>query len=175
MPEIIYISFEPTQKKDRMKIDQTDLKILRELQQNSKITNIELSKKIGLSPAPTLGRVQKLEKKGFLKSYHAIVDPTEVGLGFSALIQVSMARQIKNAIQKFTAQINEIPEIVECLQLTGDYDYQLKIIVQDIPAFDRLISEKLSVIEEIGQMKTMVVLREVKKSHILPIDYTSPS
>jgi len=154
-----------------MKIDITDLKILKELQKNSKITNVELSKKIGLSPAPTLGRVQKLEKSGFIESYHAKVSAQLLGLGFTALIQVSLTRQVKNAISNFIDQIDQIDEIVECYQLTGDFDYQLKIIVKDIPAFDHLISEKLSLIEEIGQMQTLVVLSQKKKSYVLPADY----
>ena len=111
-----------------MKIDATDLKILKELQKNSKITNVELSKKIGLSPAPTLGRVQKLEKGDYIQSYHAKVNAPLLGLGFTALIQVSLTRQVKNAISNFINQINTIDEIVECYQLTGDFDYQLKII-----------------------------------------------
>ena len=133
-----------------MKLDTTDLKILKELQKNSKITNVELSKKIGLSPAPTLGRVQKLEKGNYIQSYHATVNASLLDLGFTALIQVSLTRQVRNAISNFMDQINNIDEIVECYQLTGDFDYQLKIIVKDIPAFDYLISEKVSLIEEIG-------------------------
>jgi Lrp/AsnC family transcriptional regulator, leucine-responsive regulatory protein len=154
-----------------MKIDKIDLKILKELQENSKITNIELSKKIGLSPAPTLGRVQRLEKSGMISSYHAKVNMSELGLGFTALIQVSLTRQINNAIQNFIKQINEIDNIVECFQLTGNFDYQLKVIVADIPAFDKLITEKLSNIEEIRQMQTMVVLSTVKSTTVLPYNY----
>lgn len=157
-----------------MKIDKIDLKILRELQVNSKITNIELSKKVGLSAAPTLGRVQKLEKAGLLESYHAQVNKEMLGLGFSALIQVSLTRQISNAMQNFVKQINEIDSIVECYQLTGNFDYQLRVVVPDIPAFDKLITERLSKIEEIRQMQTMVVLSCVKASPVLPIDYNKP-
>jgi Lrp/AsnC family transcriptional regulator, leucine-responsive regulatory protein len=158
-----------------MKIDKIDLKILKELQENSKITNIELSKKIGLSPAPTLGRVQRLEKSGMIESYHAKVNMGELGLGFTALIQVSLTRQINNAIQNFIKQINEIDNIVECFQLTGNFDYQLKVIVADIPAFDKLITEKLSNIEEIRQMQTMVVLSTVKSTPVLPYNYGVPA
>lgn len=157
-----------------MKIDKIDLKILRELQENSKITNIELSKKIGLSAAPTLGRVQKLEKAGLLQSYHAQVNKEMLGLGFSALIQVSLTRQISNAMQNFVNEINGIDSVVECYQLTGNFDYQLKVVVPDIPAFDKLITERLSKIEEIRQMQTMVVLSSVKSSPVLPIDYDTP-
>lgn len=154
-------------------IDSIDLKILRILQEQGKITNIQLSQEVGLSPAPTLERVKKLEKSGMIKSYHAQVNPLKVGLGFTALIQVSLTRQISNAIKNFTKAINEIPEVVQCLQVTGNFDYQLMIVVKDIPSFERLIADKLSKIEEIGQMQTQVVLSTIKDSKILPIDYRS--
>lgn len=153
-------------------LDATDLKILRILQERGKITNIHLSQEIGLSPAPTLERVKKLEKNNqYIKSYHAQVNAEALGLGFTALIHVSLTRQIGNAINNFIQHINEIPEIVECYQLTGNYDYQLKIMVNDIPAFESLIANKLSKIEEIGQMQTMVVLSKIKDSKTLPLAY----
>ena len=152
-------------------LDKIDLKILRTLQEKGKITNILLSKEVGLSPAPTLERVKKLENANFIRSYHAVVDPSQLGLGFTALIQVSLSRQRDNAISNFKQKINDIGEIVECYQLTGDFDYQIKVMVRDIPAFESLISDKLSKIDEIGQMKTMVVLSKVKDSKILPITY----
>ncbi len=156
-----------------MKIDTIDLHILKELQTNSKITNLELSKKIGLSPAPTLGRVQKLERTKLIQSYHAKVNKDILGLGFTALIQVSLTRQVDNAIEKFLKEINKIDAIVECYKLTGNFDYQLKVMVADIPAFDALIKNELSKIEEIGQMQTLVVLSTVKSSTIIPIDYST--
>ena len=155
-----------------MKLDIIDLKILRVLQENSKITNIELSKQIGLSAAPTLGRVQKLEKHALISSYHAKVNTSKLGLGFMALVQVSMQRQNSSAVKNFLTKINEIEEIVECLQLTGNFDYQLRIIVKDIPAFDHIIASKLGLIEEIGQMQTTVVLSVKKSTPIMPMDYS---
>ncbi len=155
-----------------MKLDIIDLKILRVLQENSKITNIELSKQIGLSAAPTLGRVQKLEKQGFISSYHAKVNTSKLGLGFMALVQVSMQRQNSAAVKNFLTKIDEVDEIVECLQLTGNFDYQLRIVVKDIPAFDRIVSSKLGLIEEIGQMQTTVVLSVKKNTPVMPMDYS---
>lgn len=153
-------------------LDATDKKILRILQERGKITNIQLSQEIGLSPAPTLERVKKLEKDNhIIQSYHAEVNAAALGLGFSALIHVSLTRQVTNAIENFIKQVHEIDEIVECYQLTGNFDYQLKIMVRDIPAFENLIANKLSQIEEIGQMQTMVVLSQIKDSKILPLDY----
>ncbi len=139
---------------------------------NKDIVKIELSKKIGLSAAPTLGRVLKLEKHGIISNYHAILDYSKLGLGFTALVQVSLSRQKSSFVNNFLNQINEIDEIVECLQLTGNFDYQLRIIVKDIPSFDAIIAEKLGMIEEIGQMQTTVVLSTQKSSIVAPIDYS---
>ena len=156
-------------------MDSLDLKILRILQEKGKISNIQLSQEIGLSPAPTLERVKKLETSGMIKSYHAVINANKLGLGFSALIQISLTRQINNAIKNFTKAITEIPEVTQCLQVTGNFDYQLLVIVKDIPAFEKLIADKLSKIEEIGQMQTMVVLSTIKDSKILPVDYKKVS
>ncbi|MBT6438859.1 MAG: Lrp/AsnC family transcriptional regulator [Flavobacteriales bacterium] len=154
-----------------VKIDKTDLKILKILQEDGRITNLQLSNQVGLSPAPTLERVRKLEKQGIIDSYHANVNADKMGMGIMAIIQVSLLRQIDNALQNFKRQIMEIDEVVECLQVTGTFDYQLKVVVKDISAFDALISERLSRVEEIGQMQTYVVLSTLKKSNVLPLKY----
>jgi Lrp/AsnC family leucine-responsive transcriptional regulator len=159
-----------TLKSESMAIDNIDVKILKTLQSQGRITNIELSQKVGLSAAPTLERVKKLEKAGIINSYHAKVDPHKIGLGFSALINVSLERQKDNAMTRFREKIEAIEEVVECLQVTGNFDYQLRVMVKDIPKFEQLIAGKLSKIEEIGQMQTMVVLNEVKSSRSLPIE-----
>lgn len=154
-----------------IRIDAIDLKILRIMQQDGRISNIQLSNQIGLSPAPTLERVKKLENAGLIKSYHAVLDHDLLGLGINAMIQISLARQINNAIQNFKKQILKIDEIIECYQVTGTADYILKVAVKDMPAFERLIAEKLSRIEEIGQMQTMMILSTIKHSRIAPINY----
>ena len=156
-----------------MKLDIIDLKILKALQENSKITNIELSKMVGLSAAPTLGRVQKLEKTGVIASYHAKVNDTKLGLGFTALVQLSLIRQKSTAVVNFIDQISKVDEIVECLQLTGNFDYQLRIVARNIPSFEKILEEKLGQIEEIGQMQTTVVLAVKKSSPVAPLDYKS--
>ena len=96
-----------------VKIDKTDLKILKILQKEGRITNLQLSNQVGLSPAPTLERVRKLEKQGIIDSYHANVNADKMGMGIMAIIQVSLVRQIDNALQNFKHQIMEIDEIVE--------------------------------------------------------------
>ena len=152
-------------------VDKTDLKILKILQEEGRITNLQLSTEIGLSPAPTLERVKKLEKADFIKSYHATVNVEALGIGIMAFIHVSLVRQMKNAIQTFQRKIAELPEVTECYQVTGSFDYQLKIMVHDISAFDVLISEKLGKIEEIGQMRSYVILSTVKATKVAPLNY----
>ena len=154
-------------------LDKIDLKILQILQENGKISNIQLSRQIGLSPAPTLERVKKLEKNGsFISSYHAAVDPGALGLGVTALILVALVRQVDVSRSSFLERIEEISEIVECYRLTGDFDYQLKVVLKDIPSLENFITNKLSKIEVIGRMRTLIVLSKVKNSKVLPVKYS---
>ncbi|MCT4581786.1 MAG: Lrp/AsnC family transcriptional regulator [Flavobacteriales bacterium] len=156
-----------------MKLDKIDLSILKELQKNSKITNIELSKKIGLSAAPTLGRVQKLEKNGLIKSYHAKINAAKLGLGLTALIHVSLIKQIGNTVENFSKKVINIDEIIECLQLTGKFDYQLKVMVKDIQSFEYFLANKLNQFDEISKIHTSIILSSIKQNSIIPIDYKS--
>ncbi|MGB0390289.1 MAG: Lrp/AsnC family transcriptional regulator [Salibacteraceae bacterium] len=150
-------------------IDSIDKKILDVLQENGRITNLHLSNLIGLSPAPTLERVRKLEKAKILKSYHAEVDASKLGYDLNVTIQVTLARQIDNAMQKFTSDIQKIDEVIECVQVTGDFDYLLRVVVKDVRGLDVLINEKLSKIEVIGQLKTNVILSTIKSSKKIPL------
>lgn len=156
-----------------MKLDKIDLKILRELQVNSKITNIELSKKIGLSAAPTLGRVQKLENSGLIKSYHAKINTKKMGLGITAIIQISLVKQISKLVDEFIEQIIDIDEIVECFQLTGKFDYQIKVMVKDINSFETFLAKKLTKFDSIDHIHTSIILSSIKQTDIIPIDYNN--
>lgn len=150
-------------------IDDIDKKILKFLQNNGRITNLNLSKEVGLSPAPTLERVRKLENKGYIRGYNADLDPVKLGLNLKVIIQISLIRQIDNAVQKFVDQIMDIDEVIECQQITGDYDYYIKVLVSDIAAYDKLVNDKLSKIEEIAQMRSSVILSTVKSVSSVPI------
>lgn len=152
-------------------LDKIDLKILKILQENAKITNLQLSAEIGLSPAPTLERVKKLENAKLIKGYYTEVNEEALGVGIKAIIQITLTRQIENAIANFKKEINKIPEIMECYQVTGSADYILIVMLKDIRDFEMLISTRLSKMEEIGQMQTMMILSKVKDSKILPLNY----
>lgn len=153
------------------KLDKIDLKILKILQDNSKITNLDLSKKIGLSPAPTLERVKKLETTAIIESYHAKVNAEKIGLNVGTFVLVTLAWNKPNALENFIDKLNKIDEVTEAYIITGDGDFLLKIITKDIPSYEQLLFKKLSQIEEVERLKTFMTLSKVKKSKILPFDY----
>jgi Lrp/AsnC family leucine-responsive transcriptional regulator len=155
--------------KTKIKLDKTDRKILEILQSNAKITNAHLATLIGLSPAPTLERVKKLENSGIIKSYHAKLDTDSVGLGVSTFVMVSLKGHNKDNIDKFIASINKIDEIIECHHITGSGDFILKIIAADIASYQRLMLEKVSNIDVVDSMQSMVILSTFKDSKIMPI------
>ena len=156
------------------KLDDIDYNILHILQEDGNITNLELSKKVSLSPGPTLERVKKLEQQGVIRGYYAEIDPSKIGLGIEAIIEIALTHQAKDAINKFKIAAGEIEEITECYQVTGNVDFVVKAIVKDIPAYEKLITEKIGKIDVISNMRTRVILATTKKSKVLPVRYKNP-
>lgn len=152
-----------------LKIDEIDRKILRILQENAKITNSQLSKDIGLSPAPTLERVKKLENMGLIKSYHASLNTEKVGIGVVTFVHVNLTSHKKSVLDTFVAKIRNIENVVECHHLTGNFDFLLKVIAKDITSYQKLMLEDISEIEEISNMQSMVVLSTFMDRKVLPI------
>lgn len=155
-----------------IKLDKTDLHIIRILQTNSKITNLQLSKKVGLSPAPTLERVRKLEKTGVIRSYHAHIDASLLGLTVQTFVLVNLDWRKAQAMERFLDRVREIPEVVECHVITGEADCLLKVITHDLSAYERLLTTTLSAIEEIERVKSLIALSNPIDSVLLPLDYS---
>jgi len=153
----------------RIKLDGTDSKILELLQTNSNITNAQLAQEIGLSPAPTLERVKKLENSEVIKSYHAVIDPAAVGMGVTTFVFVSLKGHNKDNIERFIKAIKEIEEVIECHHVTGQADFILKIVATDIPAYQNLMLEKVSNIEVVDNMQSTVILSTFKDSKVIPV------
>ena len=153
----------------KAKLDATDRKILEILQADSNITNAQLAQEIGLSPAPTLERVKKLEAAKIIKSYHASIDPASVGLGVSTFVMVSLKGHNKENIHKFIDAVQEIEEVVECHHLTGQADFNLKVVSSDISSYQTLMLEKVSNIDVVDNMQSMVILSTFKDSKVVPI------
>jgi Lrp/AsnC family transcriptional regulator, leucine-responsive regulatory protein len=151
------------------KLDPTDRKILEILQANSNITNAQLAQEIGLSPAPTLERVKKLENTGIIKSYHATVDMASVGLGVSTFVMVTLKGHNKENIAKFISAIEKVEEVIECHHVTGQADFILKVVAPDIPAYQNLMLEKMTNIEVVDNLQSTVILSTFKDSKVVPI------
>jgi Lrp/AsnC family transcriptional regulator, leucine-responsive regulatory protein len=151
------------------KLDQIDHKLLEILQSNGKITNAQLSKEVGLSPAPTLERVKKLENTGIIESYHAQIDREKVGLGVMTFVQVTLSGHRKAITETFVSTIESVPEITECHHVTGSCDFLLKVIARDIASYQKLIMETINEIEVVASTQTMVILSTFKNSKVLPI------
>ena len=152
-----------------LKLDRIDRKILEILQSNAKITNAQLSKEIGLSPAPTLERVKKLEQSGIIKSYHAKLDMDKVGLRVSTFVYATLKGHNKKNIEAFLGEINRIDEVIECHHITGSGDFILKIVAEDIGSYQKLMLEKVSDIEVVDNLQSMVILSTFKDSKVMPI------
>ena len=145
-----------------MDLDYKDKYLLEELQKNSRITNAELAKRIGLSPSSTLERVKKLEISGFIDKYIAILNPRKAGYSCFTFVEVKLARHGETPVENFISSIALIPEVLECHHITGEADFLLKVVTKDIPAYEELILHQLSALTNVQTMKTSVVLSTFK-------------
>ena len=152
------------------KIDDIDKKILEILQSRAKITNAKLSEEIGLSPAPTLERVKKLEQMGIITSYHAKLNTEKIGLGVTTFVLATLNGHNRANIEGFIDEINKIPEVVECHHITGAGDFILKVIAKDIASYQKLMLEKVSDIKQVDNMQSMVVISTFKDSKVIPVN-----
>jgi Lrp/AsnC family leucine-responsive transcriptional regulator len=149
--------------------DKTDRKILDALQDNARITNIELAQIVGLSPSPCLQRVRRLQESGLISRYVTLLNPLALGLTVSVFIQVSLERQVERALESFEKAIQSRPEVMECYLMTGDADYLLRVVVPDVPSLERFIVNYLSKISGIASIKSSFALKQVKYKTALPL------
>jgi len=155
-----------------MKLDTTDLKILRLLQADGSLSNLELAKKINLSPSPTLARVKRLEESGVIAHYAALVNPAALGLQLTVFISISLEKQEASILDHFEAKISQLEEVMEAYLMTGDEDYLLRLAVRDIHALERFILDNLTLIPGVGKIRSSFALKRVKYTTALPIHQT---
>lgn len=154
-----------------MPLDRHDRRILEVLQQNGRLSNLELAERIGLSPSPCLRRVRALEDHGIIRGYRALVDAQKLGLSLTALVYISMDRHTPERFANFDTKISELPEVLECLLITGQAaDYQLKVVIEDMEAYQRLLLDKITRIEGVTGVHTSFVLRRVVDKTALPLE-----
>ncbi|WP_246524733.1 Lrp/AsnC family transcriptional regulator [Sphingobium phenoxybenzoativorans] len=150
-------------------MDAVDRKMLVELQLDGRMTNSQLSDKIGLSPSPCLRRLKQLEADGVITRYVALVDPDQLGLGVTAFVRVRLDQQDDRHLTIFEEAVAQFPEVMECYLMSGDADYQLRLIVENLKAFENFLRHKLTRIEGVSQLTTSFALRPVVYKTALPI------
>lgn len=153
-----------------IKLDAYDRRILAALQEDGRISNQELADRIGLSPSPCLRRVRALEEAGIIAGYRALLDPAKLGLDLLVILSIAMDRHTPERFAGFEAAVSALPEMLECLLITGrDADYQLKVIVPDMAAYHDLLLNRITRIEGVSGVHSSFVLRRVVERTALPL------
>lgn len=151
------------------KLDKIDRNILKTLQRDAHLTTKELAAAVNLSPSPVFERQKRLEREGYIQKYVAVVDAKKVGNGFIVLCNIRLKQHSKDNGRQFMAAINELEEVTECYNTSGDYDFMMKLYVRDMAHYQDFVLNTLGEIECIGSLHSIFVIGEVKNSHAVPI------
>ena len=154
----------------KIEMDALNRRILRELQADGRISNQDLSERVGLSPSPCLRRLRQLEADGVVSGYVALVDPDAVGLHVSAFVRVRLDRQDDRHLATFEQAIAAFPEVMECYLMTGEADYQLRVLVGSLAEFEDFLRYRLTPIAGVAQVTTSFALRPVVYKTALPLE-----
>jgi DNA-binding Lrp family transcriptional regulator len=152
-----------------MKLNSTDLRILAELQAHGALSNVELARRVHLSPSPCLARVKALEHNGVIDRYVALANAAALGLGLNVFISISLKEQSKAALAEFEQRIAEHDEVMECYLMTGDSDYLMRVALPDIAALEKFILEQLTPISGIEKIRSSFALKQVRYKTALPL------
>lgn len=150
-------------------LDQVDRNILRALQAEGRLSNVELARRVNLSPTPCLERVRRLEREGYIKGYRAILDPMKLDAALMILVQVTLDRTTPETFEQFRKIVEGLPEVLECHMVSGGFDYLLKVRMPDMATYRKFLGEGLAEMSAIAQTHSYVVMEEVKTDSPLPI------
>ena len=150
-------------------IDDIDLQILAELQDEGRMTNVELAKKVGLTAPPCLRRVRSLEDSGAIKSYHAMIDPPSLGYSITVFAMVSLKSQAEADLRAFEEHVARLPEVRECHMLNGEIDFILKVVAKDLQGFQQFLTSQLTPAPNVASVKTSLTIRTSKNLPGVPL------
>jgi Lrp/AsnC family leucine-responsive transcriptional regulator len=151
-------------------LDSVDRRILTILQENGRITNVKLASEVGLSPPTVLERVRKLEERGIIEKYVALVDPDKVGRGLCAFVLVSLTFHREKIIERFRKEILGHPAVLECHHVAGEGDFLLKVVEGDIQAYRNFLVNTLTQLEGVQRVTTMIVFESLKRDTQMPVE-----
>lgn len=150
-------------------LDAVDLRILSELQADASLTNVDLAKRVHLSPSPCLARVKALEARGLIRQYVALLDANQLGLLLNVFISISLKQQRRAALDAFEREICAYDEVMECYLMSGEADYLIRVAVSDMAALERFIIERLSLMEQVEKIRSSFALKQVRYKTALPL------
>lgn len=154
----------------KVKLDRIDRKILNDLQENGRMTNVELAERVGISAPPCLRRVRALEEAGVIRGYHADVNPAALGFGVSVFAQVGLSSQSEADLKKFEDLVKSWPLVRECYLVSGEADYILKIVAADWDAYQKFLTQHLTSAPNISHIKSALGIRVAKHKPGVPVD-----
>jgi Lrp/AsnC family leucine-responsive transcriptional regulator len=152
-----------------MDFDAIDLRILRELQGDGSLSNVELARRVGLSPSPCLARVKALQAGGVIRQVVALLDAKELGLNLNVFISISLKQQTRAALEAFEAKVCARDEVMECYLMTGDADYLIRVALPDMAALERFVLEQLSPMKEVEKIRSSFAMKQVRYKTALPL------
>ena len=150
-------------------LDDIDRRILRSLQDNARIPNVDLARQVGLSPSPCSRRVKELEEAGIIRRYATLIDPAAADLPVSVFISVTLDKQIEQDLEVFESAVSDLPEVMECYLMTGDSDYLLRIVVSDLAAYKQFLMDHLTRIPGVSNIRSSFALKQVAYRTALPL------
>lgn len=150
-------------------LDEIDRRILDVLQNNARIANVDLADRVGVSASPCWRRVREMEDSGVIARYVTLVEPAALGLRVSVFVRVTLEKQIEGALEIFEAAVRLRPEVMECYLMTGDADYYLRVVVADLPAYERFLMDHLTRVPGIANIRSSFALKQVKYTTALPL------
>tara|TARA_R110000824_G_scaffold162204_2_gene337811 strand:+ start:3185 stop:3658 length:474 start_codon:yes stop_codon:yes gene_type:complete len=150
-------------------LDEIDLKILQRLQDDGRITNVELANSVGLTAPPCLRRMRALEDEGVINSYHAAIDPAKMGYTITVFAMVSLKSQAEIDLQAFEDHVQKLPEVRECYMLNGEIDFILKVVAKDLQQFQSFLTSQLTAAPNVASVKTSLTIRSAKHLPGVPI------
>lgn len=152
-----------------MKLDAIDKRILRALQRNGRLQNLELAKEVGLSPSPCLRRVKLLEEAGIIDRYVALLNPSKVNMGLTLFVRIWLKGQDEVTVTQFTEAVATLPEVMDCYLMAGDCDFLLRVVAEDLDAYRRFQSRYLGSIEVVQSLKTEIPMQKIKQTPEIPV------
>ena len=160
----------PSSTPDKVKLDKIDRNILKDLQENGRITNVELAKRAGISAPPCLRRVRALERSGFIRGYHAEVDAKALGYNVTVFAQVGLSSQAEPDLEAFERMVRAWSEVRECHMLAGEADFLLKIVAYDWDSYQEFLTSRLTVAKNVSHVKSALSIRTSKNEPGVPVD-----